>query len=317
MVARIMVRAAGGARPLSFDSNRSADPASRSRGSLGLVSSATPWAGLPIEEHRICTYESRGEAGPVDGECGLLVITEGHLDIAARRGGRELRSVVESGSALFVSGDERATRVRMTGSADAVAVRLPSEWFQRLSLDGVPRGFGRSRPITGDRTVLSLVLAMRDEVARGAPTGRLYADSLSLALLSYVVQQRVPRRLDGLFTARGHLSDIECHRLRSYVLDRLGDDLSLVDLASLVGRRPRHFSTLFRQAFGVPPHRYVLRLRLSEGARLLASGDCDMSGIAFRLGFCSQSHFASAFRRAFGVPPSRYGAEKRTVLAVS
>ena len=89
-----------------------------------------------------------------------------------------------------------------------------------------------------------------------------------------------------------------------------------MDLASLVGRRPRHFSTLFRQAFGVPPHRYVLRLRLAEGARLLASGDCDVSGIAFAW-FCSQSHFASAFRRAFGVPPSRYGAEKRTVLAVS
>jgi AraC family transcriptional regulator len=178
----------------------------------------------------------------------------------------------------------------------------------------MPAGFGRSGHVTSDPTVPCLVRVMMDEVARGAPTGRLYAESLSLALLSYVVHQSAPR---SVARARGRLSETECHRLRSYVLDRLGEDLSVMDLAAHVGRRPRHFSTLFRQAFGVPPHRYVLRQRLDEGARLLGSRDLDVADVAFRLGFCSQSHFAAAFRRAFGVSPGRYSGQKRSLLADS
>ena len=153
---------------------------------------------------------------------------------------------------------------------------------------------------------------MRDEVARGAPTGRLYADSLSLALLSYVVE-REPRC--GALV-RGSLSKGECLQLENYIRERLGDDLSLAELAAHVGRRPRHFSTLFRQAFGAPPYRYVLRQRLSEGARLLANGDRGLAAIAVRLGFTSQSHFASAFRAVFGVDPLHYAPETRAVVPV-
>jgi AraC-like DNA-binding protein len=306
MAYRIMSKAAGSERPLSFDSNGKATP--------WLMGSSTPWAGLPIEAHRIRFFESQAETGALAGECGILVITEGKLDVASRRGGREVRREVRAGCTFLVSGNDPATCVRVSGDAEAVAVHLPPEWLARLCLDAMPPGFARSRRITNDPTVPSLVRAMMDEIARGAPTGRLYAESLSLALLSYVVHQSAPRSVGR---ARGHLSEAECHRLRTYVLDRLGDDLSVTDLAMHVGRRARHFSTLFRRAFGVPPHRYVLRQRLDQGARLLAGGDLDVAGVAFRLGFCSQSHFAAAFQRAFGVSPGRYSREKRPLLAVS
>jgi AraC family transcriptional regulator len=306
MAYRIMSKAAGTERPLSFDSKGAAMP--------WLIGSSTPWAGLPIEAHRIRFFESEAETGALAGECGLLVITEGKLEVTSRRGGREVRREVQAGTTFLVSGADPATCVRVSGNAEAVAVHLPAEWLSRLSLDAMPPGFGRSRRLTSDPAVPTLVRIMMDEVARGAPTGRLYAESLSLALLSCVVHQSAPRSVPR---ARGHLSEAECHRLRSYIRDRLGEDLSVMDLAAHVGRRPRHFSTLFRQAFGVPPHRYVLRQRLDQGARLLASGDLDVANVAFRLGFCSQSHFASAFRSAFGVSPGRYSGEKRAVLADS
>jgi len=88
------------------------------------------------------------------------------------------------------------------------------------------------------------------------------------------------------------------------------------ELSELVGLHPRHFSTLFRRAFGVTPHRYVIDQRLAEGARLLANGGQDIADIAFRVGFSSQSHFAAAFRQAFGKTPRTYAAEKRIVSAV-
>jgi AraC family transcriptional regulator len=305
MASRIMVQASGKARPLRFGASGTA--------SACLVSASTPWAGLPLEAHRIQSFEGSGESGPVDGECGLLVILDGKVEITLRRRGQDVHVPALPGATFLLSGDDRPHFVRMTGAADAVAVRFPTEWFQRLSLDGVPSGFGRTKTLRRDVTVSSLVRAMRDEVARDASTGRLYGDSLSLALLSYVVE-REPR---CVALVRGRLSEMECHRLRSYILARLGEDLRLADLAAQVGRRPRHFSTLFRQAFGAPPHRYVLRQRLAEGARLLVNGEEDVAAIAFRLGFSSQSHFAAAFRSAFGVAPRHYAADKRAFSAVS
>jgi AraC family transcriptional regulator len=305
MGSRIMVYSSGKARPLRFGAEGSAANC--------LVSATTRWAGLPIEGHRIQSFEGSGESGPVDGECGLLAILDGGIEMVVRRKGHEVRVPAPPGTTFLVTGQDRPNVVRMTGTADAVAVRFPREWFERLALHGVPAGFGQTKTLSRDVTVSSLVRAMRDEVARGAPTGRLYADSLSLALLAYVVE-REPR---CTAIVRGRLSEGECHRLRSYVNERLGEDLSLAELAAQVGRRPRHFSTLFRQAFGAPPYQYVLRQRLAEGARLLANGNADIAAIAYRLGFTSQSHFATAFRSAFGVAPRRYGIEKRGLTAVS
>jgi hypothetical protein len=231
---RIMVQRLGRARPLSFDSRGVSAPSP--------VGSATRWAGLPIEAHEIGSYEGRGESGPVDGECGLLAITEGQIELVVRRGGREVQRVVRAGSTFLLSGQDRSTVLRMTGPARVLAVHLPPEWFHPLSLDRLPAGFGQTRFLGNDVTVLSLVCAMRDEVARGAATGRLFADSLSTALLSYLVQHTPP----SASRVRGRLSDGECHQLRGHILDRLGEDLSLAELAARVGRGSRHFSTLAR-----------------------------------------------------------------------
>jgi AraC family transcriptional regulator len=159
-----------------------------------------------------------------------------------------------------------------------------------------------------DPTVLALTCLMRDEVARGAVTGRLYAESLTIALLSRVVEQLPQPVLD----VRGSLTEPQQRRLRQYILDNLGEDLSLVDLARLTGRSPRQFSTLFKQAFGTTPHRYLLLARLAEGARQLAQRDASVADIAHRLGFSSQSHFASAFRAVYGETPRSYATGKRS-----
>src|SRR5262249_6094069 len=140
-----------------------------------------------------------------------------------------------------------------------------------------------------------------------ARTGRLYAESLSLALLSYAVERIPVSRL----RVGGALSEAQRRKLARLIRERLGEDLSLGDLASFVGLGPRQFSRLFREAFGVTPHRYVLEQRLEAGARQLANGSLDIAEIALSLGFSSQSHFAAAFRKRFAQTPRRYATEHR------
>jgi AraC family transcriptional regulator len=299
---RIQMQLAGKVRPLSF-----------AGGPPALSSVGTSWAGPTLEQHRMQSVESVGESGPRNGECGLLVVIEGNIDVTLREGTRDVLYHATPGSVSFVSGERRAHVLRMHGHAQAVALQLSKNWFERLLIDNAPATMERAERFVPDATVLALTCAMRDEVARGASTGRLYADSLSIALLSYVLE-RVP---PSSAKVRGSLPDEQQRRLRNYIRDNLGEDLSLSDLAALIGRSPRQFSTLFKQAFGQTPHRYLLEARLAEGARLLTRGGTDIAEVALRLGFCSQSHFATAFRRTYGVPPHRYMTEKRSITSGS
>ena len=70
-----------------------------------------------------------------------------------------------------------------------LAIALTPEWRRYLPVDVTK--VGRHGPVSGGRTICSLAAAVREEVASGCETGRLYAESLSLSLLSYALG-RVP-----------------------------------------------------------------------------------------------------------------------------
>jgi len=205
------------------------------------------------------------------------------------------------GTVSVMSGDRRPQLLRMTGDAVGLALHVPRDWFARLAPDELPGEFALSRPTVRDETIHSLARAMWQEVARDASTGRTFGESLSLAMLSYLTVQLpwTQRRI------RGRLSDAQRRSVNEFIHDQLHTDLSVLALAGLVGLGPRRFSTLFRQTFGKTPHRYIVELRLREGARMLHDGE-DIAEVARKVGFCSQSHFTAAFREAFGTTPRRY-----------
>jgi AraC family transcriptional regulator len=204
----------------------------------------------------------------------------------------------------LLSGARRHHVLRTEGSATVACYKIPASWFTRLGFQAPPADFGTRRPGAVHPNLVALAQSMQLEIEAGVPTTRLYAESLSLAMLSYVVEHMsVPGAEERV---RGKLSFKQCHNLRAYIRDRLSEDVTLAELASFAGMSPRHFSVLFRDAFGTTPHRYVLSLRLQEGARRLREGERDIAHLAFDLGFCSQSHFSAAFRKEFGLPPRRY-----------
>jgi AraC-like DNA-binding protein len=298
MLARITTQLGGGACPLTSDPS----------GCSSLLSSAsTTWAGLPFDVFRMRSAETFNLTVPPAGEHGLMVVLDGSAELVFTQSDRQLRRTAAKGSVSFLSGDDEPELDEMIGSVDAAIVQLPHEWFERALLAGPPEGFGRAQPLDRDETLESIVQTMCREVTAGAPTGRLFAESLSLALVTYAVERVPPSKL----RVRGGLSEEQCRRIRGYIRDRLHQELSLVELSSLVGLRPRQFSTLFRRAFGTTAHRYIIAQRVAEAARMLGSGDDNLAGIALRIGFCSQSHFTAAFRQAFGVTPGRYAAELR------
>jgi transcriptional regulator GlxA family with amidase domain len=64
-----------------------------------------------------------------------------------------------------------------------------------------------------------------------------------------------------------------------------------------------HFAREFRQAFGVPPHRYLLTRRIERARALLRDTDIPITDIAFQTGWKSLGTFGRIFRDITGASP--------------
>lgn len=94
-------------------------------------------------------------------------------------------------------------------------------------------------------------------------------------------------------------------RAREYLHAHANEDVGLDDLAAISGASRFQLSRAFKQAFGLPPHAYLIQLRLARARQLLAKGDTP-ADVAFALGFADQSHLGRWFRRAYGLTPAHY-----------
>ena len=74
-------------------------------------------------------------------------------------------------------------------------------------------------------------------------------------------------------------------------------------LARVSGVSTAHFARSFKDAFGVPPHRYLLTRRIERATTLLRDTDLSITDIAFRTGWSSLGTFGRTFRDVTGEAP--------------
>lgn len=82
-------------------------------------------------------------------------------------------------------------------------------------------------------------------------------------------------------------------------------------LARVSGVSEAHFSRSFKQAFGVPPHRYLLTRRIERAAALLRDTDLPITEIAWKTGWRSLGTFGRTFRDVTGESPGDLRARAR------
>ncbi len=93
------------------------------------------------------------------------------------------------------------------------------------------------------------------------------------------------------------------HAARQSMDANPADQHSLSHLSSQVAMSPFLFARVFRELIGLPPHKYLLRLRLAR-ARTLLESSASVTDSCYAAGFNNLSHFIRTFRRHFGFVPS-------------
>ena len=144
--------------------------------------------------------------------------------------------------------------------------------------------------------------AVKAELEAADPLGRLYGDSLGVALASHLL-----RGYAGAAPIHGdaRLPQRRLARVLDFVRANIASDLSLAELAKIAGVSPSHFKAQFKQSVGMPVHQYVIRRRVEYAAELLRGGTAPLADVALEAGFANQSHMARCMRHALGVTPAQ------------
>ena len=97
-----------------------------------------------------------------------------------------------------------------------------------------------------------------------------------------------------------------------YIATHYAEDITLDQLAQLVGTSPANFRRQFTRTFGISPGRYITTIRLNAVRKLLETTDKLVSEIAAETGFWDQSHLTKLFKRERGITPGEYRRRHRT-----
>jgi transcriptional regulator GlxA family with amidase domain len=81
------------------------------------------------------------------------------------------------------------------------------------------------------------------------------------------------------------------------------EDWPVSRLAKVSAVSEAHFARSFKDAFGAPPHRYLLTIRIERATALLRETELSVTDIAFETGWNSLGTFGRTFRDVTGEAP--------------
>jgi AraC family transcriptional regulator len=135
-------------------------------------------------------------------------------------------------------------------------------------------------------------------------------DDLACELVEAAEEAPTDRhRLYGAEQLRSYAERISA--AREMIDTNPGGRHTLAEISCAVAMSPFLFARLFRELHGVPPHKYLVRVRLAYARKLLEDG-LSVTATCYASGFNNLSHFIRTFRAHFGRLPSELKARGKS-----
>lgn len=240
---------------------------------------------------------------PVDGRHVLCLHLGTPVPVSYRMDGHDRQGVRLHGQYCVVPAGA-STRWQLSRPARSLLLRLtPSLWRDTLESAGTRASELAPAIHVRDPQVERIGWMMQAEDRDAYPGGRLFVDSLASALAARLLSLQ-SRRPPAAETRARALPAWRLRRVQEYIEAHLDEPLSLAELAAVAGYSASHFKALFKQATGLPAHRYVLERRVERARLMLLQGEQRIADIALAAGFSHASHMARCLRRLLGLSPS-------------
>jgi len=156
-----------------------------------------------------------------------------------------------------------------------------------------------------DSFIASMAQNAMQEMLRGHAAEQSFAEGLGKLLAIHVLRS-YSDGIGHIVGVKGGLASSRLWRVVCYIDEHLNEDISLADLAMVVGLTPDHFGAAFKASIGKTPHRYHIERRIHRAKELLLDVTLTIAQVAHEVGFSSQSHFTASFHQITGMSPSEF-----------
>lgn len=268
------------------------------------------WGPIRIRHARhACRYETSEEPWKYEDEHTLgLFLSPRPFRFAHRQERRTHTGLYRQGD-LLITPANTPLITQAEGDVQIVQIRLQDSFVREVAGETVAQDSDRIEFIpafqTRDPQIEAIATLLLTELHQECLGNRLYADSLANVLAVHLLRHHATTQ-PVLPTYEGGLPQRQLLQVLDYIDAHLGQEITLADLAALIGMSQFHFGRLFKQSLGLSPYQYLLQQRVERAKQLLKQTDKPVVEIALDCGFNSHSHLGRKFRQLTGITPKAY-----------
>jgi len=272
-------------------------------GELLRCSDGQGWNGVGLRAYR---YEGLDVPVPAMADFMIVSYKRGSTMMERRFEGRWTRTECHPGDLSLLTRSQ-ASHWHWTEQIDVTHLYLSDAVVSRVAADVLERPVAAVRLHDILRTQSPIVSDIVDAISREANGngigGALYVSALSTQLVvnllrSFAAVHFVDR------SGRGELPPAIRKRVVEYVEARIGQPITLEELAEVASMGVWTFGKRFRASFQITPHQYVLDRQIEKARQMLAIGRLPVKAIASECGFADQAHLTRVMRARLGRTPA-------------
>ncbi|GAB3796289.1 helix-turn-helix domain-containing protein [Virgibacillus kimchii] len=98
----------------------------------------------------------------------------------------------------------------------------------------------------------------------------------------------------------------EIDEVIKYIHEHLDEPLTLQRVSNYAAYSPYHFTRIFKERIGVPPHYYISSIRLQKAKDLLLTTNLSVRDIGMEVGQQSLGTFTTRFTQRVGLSPAQF-----------
>jgi AraC family transcriptional regulator len=177
----------------------------------------------------------------------------------------------------------------------------------KRSIDRLMVSFGST---VSDPTIAGLAASLLPAMERQHEVNELFVDHIAYGLLAHLTGQ-YGATVAGKIATSGGLAPWQLRRAKELIRGNLNGAMRYSEVAAECRLSPGHFSRAFARSTGLPPHRWLMSLRVDLAKELLLQTGMQIAEIALNCGFADQAHFTRVFSSSVGSTPGRWRRECR------
>lgn len=116
----------------------------------------------------------------------------------------------------------------------------------------------------------------------------------------------IDQTLENLYRKRKGKPKDPIEEVKLYIEHNLASEVSLDEVADLLGLHPNYFSVMFKQMTGETFIKYRTKRRMEYAKRMLSEEQHRITDISYAVGYADHSNFTKTFKKYEGISPSEY-----------